>query len=566
MILTDRAGSSVRHAPQTWFCCLLLTVLLTGLLTGCGGGMRRSASAVSATGRATFTARWPAAGRLIPAAAGSIRIEVSRGSSVLAEQILARPAEGGSASTTFVDLPLGELAVTAKAYPNPDGTGVAQAQAYLVVTLVANQDTPVRLTMDSTIDHLDVSPGSVALAPGQSVQTSVVAKDAAGDVVLTRGSNWRWASNNPTIVSVSSSGNPTTVEGLAAGTARVTVTEVESGRSATVAVAVTTPGSNGYAITDLGTLGGAESGATDINNRGRVVGQALTAEGETHAFLWQTGPEGGTGEIRDLGTLGGRESRAAAINDNDQVVGFAKLPDGQDRAVLWQNGQMQDIGIAPGGTFSRATDINNRGQVVGEADFPDPNAGSVPINNAFLWQSGQMQPLLTLRPADETAVATGINESGHIVGYVVLHLAGGPRPGGYGFSWQAGRIESLPALGSIGTGPGFAKAYGINAGAQIVGESTTKLGVSAMLWHNGQANEVVVGAAAYDINRIGQIVGSVGGKAFVWQDGQLKDLNTAITPGSGWVLEEARAINDAGQIVGSGTVGGLRHAFLLTPR
>jgi hypothetical protein len=35
--------------------------------------------------------------------------------------------------------------------------------------------------------------------------------------------------------------------------------------------------------------------------------------------------------------------------------------------------------------------------------------------------------------------------------------------------------------------------------------------------------------------------------------------------GSGWVLYEAHAINDAGEIVGSGTINGQEHAFLLTP-
>lgn len=38
-----------------------------------------------------------------------------------------------------------------------------------------------------------------------------------------------------------------------------------------------------------------------------------------------------------------------------------------------------------------------------------------------------------------------------------------------------------------------------------------------------------------------------------------------IPAGSGWVLGEAYAINDAGQIAGYGNIGGEEHAFLLTP-
>jgi hypothetical protein len=46
----------------------------------------------------------------------------------------------------------------------------------------------------------------------------------------------------------------------------------------------------------------------------------------------------------------------------------------------------------------------------------------------------------------------------------------------------------------------------------------------------------------------------------------MKDLNKLIPSGSGWVLEQAFAINNAGQIVGTGTINGKEHGFLLTPR
>jgi hypothetical protein len=43
------------------------------------------------------------------------------------------------------------------------------------------------------------------------------------------------------------------------------------------------------------------------------------------------------------------------------------------------------------------------------------------------------------------------------------------------------------------------------------------------------------------------------------------DLNSLIESSSGWALGAGGAINDAGQIVGSGFFGGQPHAFLLTP-
>src|SRR5262249_58931338 len=76
---------------------------------------------------------------------------------------------------------------------------------------------------------------------------------------------------------------------------------------------------------------------------------------------------------------------------------------------------------------------------------------------------------------------------------------------------------------------------------------------------------------AFGINRAGDVVGaSTGGlafnnHAFLYSHGVMKDLNALIPPDSGWVLQSAYGINDRGQIVGAGLIGGEQHAFLLDP-
>ncbi len=74
---------------------------------------------------------------------------------------------------------------------------------------------------------------------------------------------------------------------------------------------------------------------------------------------------------------------------------------------------------------------------------------------------------------------------------------------------------------------------------------------------------------AYDINDKGQVVGALqtgqNSHAFVWANGQMQDLNNLIPSDSGWVLSEARAINNKGRIVGFGTINGQTRAFLLKP-
>ena len=77
-----------------------------------------------------------------------------------------------------------------------------------------------------------------------------------------------------------------------------------------------------FRLTDLGTLGGTSSSGDALNASGQVTGYSDTAEGDTHAFLW----DGTT--MQDLGTLGGTYSQGVAINASGQVTGSADTADG----------------------------------------------------------------------------------------------------------------------------------------------------------------------------------------------------------------------------------------------
>ena len=81
------------------------------------------------------------------------------------------------------------------------------------------------------------------------------------------------------------------------------------------------------------------------------------------------------------------------------------------------------------------------------------------------------------------------------------------------------------------------------------------------------------GSSSYGsaINNNGTVVGlstirNGSYRAFISTNGgKMQDLNTMIPTGTGWVLEEGTAINDAGQIAGYGTLHAQLRAFLLTP-
>jgi probable HAF family extracellular repeat protein len=124
-----------------------------------------------------------------------------------------------------------------------------------------------------------------------------------------------------------------------------------------------------------------------------------------------------------------------------------------------------------------------------------------------------------------TTVANKINNCGEVVG--TARLASGQQ---HAYLYRNGVMQDLGTLGGNLTEPA-----GINIRGQVV----------------GRARNAPSGTAT---------------RAFLWENGVMKDLNELIPAGSGWVLLQATAINAAGQIVGNGTLNGQDRAFLLTPR
>ena len=126
----------------------------------------------------------------------------------------------------------------------------------------------------------------------------------------------------------------------------------------------------------------------------------------------------------------------------------------------------------------------------------------------------------------------------------------------------------------IATVAGNVRPLQINDAGQAIGQVDTNIG-SFGFFHNGLSTIPLSLGGTYsqalDMNGIGHVVGyaylpgNAVQRAFVFKDGVVTDLNTLISPNSGWTLTAARAINDSGQIVGQGILNNQQRAFLYTP-
>jgi probable HAF family extracellular repeat protein len=322
-----------------------------------------------------------------------------------------------------------------------------------------------------------------------------------------------------------------------------------------------------YTFKDLGTLGGDESYAYAINNKGQVVGRADDESGLKRAVIFDVN---GQGNNIDLGTLdgGSGESWAYAINNNGQVVGHDYDEYGMDRAVLFDaTGAGNNISLGSlGGVTGGAQSINDNGVIVGwSATTPDEYYYS--NWHATLFDAtGNGQNVDLDKTACYLSVARCVNKAGLIAGNSEETAMLFDNTG----------MGNNTDIGAFLTGD-FSTVLAMNESGKMVGYGNTQPGYyhHAMLFTaaNGTVTALDLGGLdgtrsyATSINATGQIVGyartASGVYHATWFDatgaGKNIDLNL------GWELNSAY-INDKGQICGYGkTATGMTHAFLLTP-
>jgi probable HAF family extracellular repeat protein len=357
-----------------------------------------------------------------------------------------------------------------------------------------------------------------------------------------------------------------------------------------------------YTITDLPSLGGTNSRANSINNRTWLTGYSNLAGNQLrHAALWRDGT------LTDLGTLGGPNSAVTfSVKANSGIVsGISQTstPDPLGEAwssaafypgatgtgfinlgFVWDNGAMRALPTL-GGNNGFATGANSRGQVVGWAETAVHDSTCVPPQQLqFLPVVYGKKPneisALPLSAGDTSGAATAINEQGQIVGISgICDQAVGRYTAKHALLWD--KNGNIVDLGNLGAQL-WITPTNINQRGDVVGFGATSPSdvggdfLEAFIWTAESGMQALgflpgdVHSEAYGINEKRQVVGlscDVNGscRAFIWENGVMRDLNDFKQSGYTSKLEQARDINEAGEISGRSIESGVRRAFLATP-
>jgi uncharacterized protein (TIGR03437 family) len=242
-----------------------------------------------------------------------------------------------------------------------------------------------------------------------------------------------------------------------------------------------------------------------LNNAGQLAGSQVSVSKQSFnlfiaskAILYTVS----SGAVTILPTPSGAGAGGAFGVSSTGAVAGATISQAGDvfNPVLWQNNKPQALPILSGYLQSTAVSTSDSGAAAGAAFTIDFSVTSDPTaeGHAVLFNTDATVTDLGVLPNDRSSFATGINNSGTVVGF---------------------SNQEYP-------------------------DFTLQL---APIFHEPQPDY----------------------RAFVYTNGQMYDLNTLLRNGTGWTLSFATAINNVGQITGTGTVAGAngpeQRVFLLTP-
>jgi probable HAF family extracellular repeat protein len=347
-----------------------------------------------------------------------------------------------------------------------------------------------------------------------------------------------------------------------------------------------------YHVTDLaplaGDVGSYAMAIADVGGTATVLGRSYAGTGGISTpVTWNTAGTP-TSFLASLPRVTSGTPRA--IDGNGDIAGVASVG-GVSRAFYLPSGASSATILPVLGTtgmnFTSGAGVNHAGQVVGVSSC-DTDSGNY---HAYVWTAGGGMVDLGAFPGAvpntaqySLSSAAAINQSGQIVG-MSYTASGSYDPAMWTYNGSSWTITNLNPTHSVCHGQ--SSAYAVNQYGDAVGSGFAAGGImpttNAILYQHDGTVVVLPGLgnpapsdSAQAINSFGMVVGrasvaGVGYRAFVYDSstGVEQDLNNLLVPdgsGTGWTLQYAYGIDDAGRIAGYGpSPSGGTHAFLLTP-
>jgi len=306
------------------------------------------------------------------------------------------------------------------------------------------------------------------------------------------------------------------------------------------------------------------------------VAQRLQFLGGFYRFVPSISPQGtvaGTfsnlGKTREAGIyFQNRYTRigtgwAVAISDYDVVAGEISVPgkDGIPRfqAALFSKGRVTEVANAGGYNESIVGGINDAGDVVGNFNYYD-STGNGKGTLGFLYQNGQLTLLNNPIPNQKESSAFAINNSGLIVGGAVF-----PNGNIHPAIYSGGQWHDIGVIGRPGA---FGGATSVNNQGWVTGffEYSGNERNGCFLYKDGKMVDLHLPNASPqtplvgNINDDGQIVATApetkengyGQAAYVYDQGQWKQIDTLLDPNQHWSIVTAYQISNTGAIVAQG--------------
>jgi probable HAF family extracellular repeat protein len=278
-------------------------------------------------------------------------------------------------------------------------------------------------------------------------------------------------------------------------------------------------------VTELGTLGGQQSAALDVNDAGTIVGWSATAQGLKRAFRF-------SGSMMEelLSAFAGSAvpMEAASINSDGAIAGHFVNALGQNRGLAWDAGVNNAFPLQAGfgsgcSHHSQAFAINDAGHVAGHRIFCD----DVSYSQATLWTTTSLnfqleaESLLHL-----SSVAYDINLHDFVVGrsddFDVM----------FRWKWVTGQPVQLQRVPPPAFGAGV--TYGASTNSSEAATGINDAGA-------------VVGYTQRVVNRRVESI-----RAFFWDGSSVRSEDLGVLPGG--INSHAEDINESRMIAGHADV------------